>query len=642
MGIGKRLTAIVVSLLIGQGILSPAIADDTTNMSPEQIASLRMQLPSSLYDDIQNGHLYAGVAFSGGQDALPTQVSVLRTLPTLADRKTKLCRDYVDTSCLNTHVTEGLIVLPPCSIDSKSACLEGIKVGASSARKSGTLVRSVSNAISQELRDSINNDFDNFGARTISWQTKTSWAGVPSRGLPAAASPSIWRVPGEQNSGGTSDYLARATLKLEIDKSGSVRYTGLATEIVPFREISGSEFHAPTWVTRSATWTQMEWFPVSASKPLATYDNPTAFKQITCAWEEADKCGLAVKFSSGDSAEMTVRIPRELGGWFYGRLNNADLKLDPINGELNEVTISGAPANIPIASAQFQIFGTGNDRYRSYLTQGDADYLAELRTREQSGEGGLGSWGQWQATSGVSEFSAYETLMGTTAAGQVQMWSADTMPYWTTDNPCFADKTRVQGLLTTNAMVYQAGLPQFVNGQLSYQVAGLHNDFNGREFKGDYTLKMRADDARCLYGYSEGAIETSVAVTDFSGSKKSAATSVSEKNGWLTIRARDFTFSKKKLVVAIKQNGKKNVASVKTISASKGKRLDAKALLKQAKIKLKSGDKYDISAVGADDYGVSDAGKYLNFKYKGTYFVKVTVSRKLGSSTSRLFKVQVK
>ncbi len=648
MKIFKATSILALVSALTLGLMGTANANDTDDMTAEEISSLRMQLPVSLYDDIQNGQLHAGVAFAGGQDALPTQVSVLRTLPPDGQGSTKLCSDYSDSACLDGNVTEGLINLPPCSVDDSSACLEGIKVGNSATRTSGAFVRNVSNSIDQDIKNELLAEFDSYGAKLNSWQAKQTWKGVKSRDLPRASSPSLWQVPGQVNTGGTENYLARATLKLEIWRDGSVKFTGLSTEIVPFREISGPNFHPPVWMNRG--WvnepSRAEWFPRSATRPLASFDNPDSSNRITCAWEETDKCGLAVKFADGSSAEMTVRIPRELGGWFYGRLNSGDLKLAPINTALNKVTISGKPATIPLASAQFEVFKAGNERYLNYLIDGNAEYRQELIDREagpdQDGGQGLASWGQWDPKNGISEFAAYESLMGNTAKGEVEMWSADTMPYWTTDNICFADKTRVQGLLTTNAMVYQAGLPQFKKGQLSYQVAGLRNNLSGEEFKGEYTLKMRADDARCLYGYSEGAIQTAVSVTDFSGTKATANTSVVESGGWLTIRASNFTFSKKKVTISIKQGKKNTVAKIKGISAKQNKLINANTIMDKAKIKPKKGDKLGLSIVGTNVSGVTDLGKSLKFKKKGTYFVKLTVTRKAGAKMSRIFRVVVK
>jgi hypothetical protein len=191
-------------------------------------------------------------------------------------------------------------------------------------------------------------------------------------------------------------------------------------------------------------------------------------------------------------------------------------------------------------------------------------------------------------------------------------------------------------------MLAQPGLPTFSNGQLSYQISGMHYKHDGSVFTGEYTLQMRADDARCLYGYSEAPIQTNVSVTDSDGTQKIATTTVSEDGGWLTIRAHNFTFSSPKIVVSIKQSKASKVPAIASISVKKGKSVTAKSLMKKAKIKAKKGDKLGISIVGSKTNGVKDTGKTLKFKSKGTYFAKVSVIRKNGSSTSRVFKVVVK
>jgi hypothetical protein len=170
----------------------------------------------------------------------------------------------------------------------------------------------------------------------------------------------------------------------------------------------------------------------------------------------------------------------------------------------------------------------------------------------------------------------------------------------------------------------------------------MHYNQDGTEFMGEYTMQMRADDARCLYGYSDAPIQTKVSVTDSGGTQKIATTSVSERGGWLTIRARNFTFSSPKIVVSIKQGKKSKAASTASVSVGKGKSLTAKSLMTKAKIKAKKGDKLDVSVVGAKTSGVTDSGKTLKFKSKGTYYAKVSVTRKNGTSTSRVFKVVVK
>jgi hypothetical protein len=304
-----------------------------------------------------------------------------------------------------------------------------------------------------------------------------------------------------------------------------------------------------------------------------------------------------------------------------------------------------------VTSVEWPLFDQDFKKYTDYMIKTKQICLECLDRWKKQGWGG--DYNQWSPSMGVGLFKGLEGLMGDRSIGSKQIWSFSSLSLSSSDdsgkersigydNPCFSDKSRVQGILTTNSMVYQPGLPTFSKGQLSYQVAGLHYNHDGTEFTGEYTLQMRADDARCLYGYTEAPIQTKVSVTDSGGNQKIATTSVSERGGWLTIRARNFTFSSPKIVVSIKQGKKSKAASTAKVSVGKGKSLSAKTLMSKAKIRAKKGDKLDISVVGATTSGVTDSGKSLKFKSKGTYNAKVTVVRKNGTSTSRVFKVVVK
>jgi hypothetical protein len=651
----KRFFYVILSfatslILLSGGVSGKVWASDIDQMSTEQIASLRQQLPTPLVRDYQfesnnsNPHQFIATTFAGGGARLEdNQASSIRTFSKPSQNNSRLCVNYVDYSCFGTSgigFAEANVSLPPCQLDASSSCIESLTINTASGRKLGALKRIVDNTLSPEFKSSEESFYRSINERISYWGVD-SWPGIPGKNLPKPLPPSIWEVQGAPHAGGSQTYLTSVKLKLKLFKDGKVNFEGIQTEVVPFSEISGQDFHPPAWYQKE-TLTETYHQPIVSHRPLTGgFGDLTQANAVTCAYEEMGKCGLAYKFADGSSIELTLRLPRDLGGWFYGRVADAQLSLSPINTLLNRVTISGKPVNVPISSGQFQVFAPENERIREYESRRMSSTFPMIRKSEEAGQGGL-TITQWGPEMGLDDFRAYEPLMGDRAKGQVQMWSVNTLPYWQTDNPCFADKTRVQGILTTNAMVYQAGLPTFSKGKLSYQVAGLHNNFDGTEFTGEYTLQMRADDARCLYGYSEAPIQTKVSVTDSGGTQKIATTSVSERGGWLTIRARNFTFSSPKIVVSIKQGKKSKAASTSSVSIRKGKSLSAKTLMSEAKIKAKNGDRLDISVVGSKTTGVTDAGKSLKFKSKGTYYVKVVVTRKNSSATSRVFKVVVK
>ena len=64
---------------------------------------------------------------------------------------------------------------------------------------------------------------------------------------------------------------------------------------------------------------------------------------------------------------------------------------------------------------------------------------------------------------------------------------------------------------------------------------------------------MRSDIARCLYGFSSAPIKAEISITSDDGEKKVATTIVNEKNGWLYLSAKGFTFSSPTINVKLSQ-----------------------------------------------------------------------------------------
>jgi hypothetical protein len=141
-----------------------------------------------------------------------------------------------------------------------------------------------------------------------------------------------------------------------------------------------------------------------------------------------------------------------------------------------------------------------------------------------------------------------------TANGVSTLWSVSTIPSPNSSGrgQCLADTSRVLGIVTTNAAVYYGRAPEFRNGFLNYEVAGMHYLPGGTELsQGSYDLVMRSDLARCLYGFSNTPLSASVSVVNNKGQRSFATTVVNEKNGWLKMAAYGFTFSKKVIKVKI-------------------------------------------------------------------------------------------
>jgi hypothetical protein len=80
---------------------------------------------------------------------------------------------------------------------------------------------------------------------------------------------------------------------------------------------------------------------------------------------------------------------------------------------------------------------------------------------------------------------------------------------------------------------------------------------------------MRSDIARCLYGFSNAPIKAEISITSDDGEKKVATTIVNEKNGWLYLSAKGFTFSSPTINVKLSQEKAAVALPVATVTLPK-------------------------------------------------------------------------
>jgi hypothetical protein len=120
-------------------------------------------------------------------------------------------------------------------------------------------------------------------------------------------------------------------------------------------------------------------------------------------------------------------------------------------------------------------------------------------------------------------------------------------------NKCSADKTKLHGMVVTNAPIFENGPPEFKDGSLNYRVAGIHKNIDGSIFKGRYTYIVQSETARCYYGFSKAPIEARVEVVSSSNASQVATVLVSERDGFIKLQADNFTFSSPTIKVKFSQ-----------------------------------------------------------------------------------------
>ncbi|MEI7722440.1 MAG: hypothetical protein WCI86_01790 [Actinomycetota bacterium] len=441
----------------------------------------------------------------------------------LEDWKQLWCSGWDDPTCKVYDNLFSDLILSPCVNDADRACLESVEAkNSTGALEKLTLY---GEATSQKIS---------------AYKFKS---GATVTDLPAGGGLSVWKSS-EKNSDGSDKFYAAHILLRYIATS---KKSGLVAE----DQIVLSDFKGQV-------------YPVTL-KPGG----------ICKEFAIATQCVNSANFSGSENLAVTLRMNKSLTGWIFGRMQNAEFSVAPLDDSYNKIRIGGDVTLVPELKALVAKSDISKD---SKLEK----YLKDLFTVGPVGlsvpNPGLGSWndgniGGRQSTTYDGFLSAQTTTrlfsvnfekFALFAAFEDQLkpfsppasnngrnilretnsifWNFGANSY-IGNNKCSADKTKLHGMVVTNAPIYENGPPEFKDGSLNYRVAGIHNNVDGSEFKGRYTYIVRSDTARCYYGFSNAPIEARVEVVSANSSNQVASVLVSEKDGFLKLQADNFTFS---------------------------------------------------------------------------------------------------
>jgi hypothetical protein len=359
-------------------------------------------------------------------------------------------------------------------------------------------------------------------------------------GLYPASNVSLWKIPGLIHQGGSDTYAVNLRGMLVYDKGKKKFFTNdLDASVHAYTLEEGGQFAAP--------------FSSNSYNSVLDKNQATTTHPPNCIWSDAGKCGRDKGYAVGSEIKLIARVPSEVSGWFRGRLKDPKIDIRRFSASNNVLTIAAQPVDV----ARFSVV-------TSRETVSDRAYEILRYT------GGIG-WGifngahkQLQSIGSPASFtilSELRELSKDTSAGNSSLWSFSTIPT-EGNNRCLTDKTRVLGIVTTNATVYDGTVPTFSKGFLSYQLAGMHFQADGiTEVQGSYDMVMRSDVARCLYGLTNAPVSVSITIAG-EGDKSIASTVVSEKNGWLKLAAYGFTFSQKTIKVKLTQPKRTTITCV--------------------------------------------------------------------------------
>jgi len=315
------------------------------------------------------------------------------------------------------------------------------------------------------------------------------------------------------------------------------------------------------------------------------YDNNEGFRCVSPYGENNDQCLIAHAFPENTRFKLRVQLSKEPVGWIHGRMIDPNVEIST-NAGVSTVTVEANPARIPTVfhAAKWSELPPSVQNFWTYTekncNQNSCGYRSSNNYGAPIGEQTTQIQALNYGNSALSMLGVYLPLVNDTAKVSPSTWSWRTLGTneLLTANGCFTEGGGVKGIVTTNASAYSAGPPFFVDGALKYQVAAPHFNPDGTVFKGDYTLILDSKVARCLYGFSNAPISATISVVNDKGEQSVATTTVTEKNGWLRLVARNFEFSSPSISVKLSQEGSASASATtsptakqSTITCVKGK-----------------------------------------------------------------------
>jgi hypothetical protein len=353
--------------------------------------------------------------------------------------------------------------------------------------------------------------------------------GIRSQGLMAGGSTPLFESS-VVHSGGKGTYAANVVAQIEYDRiTRSFVARSINVGVYGYSELRSPEINAPTLVDTVT----------DSGRKFASF---TGASPAGCKWSEDGACGKFENFAPGVMLKLAIRVPDTITGWFRGRLKSPVIDVKKFSRSNSRIEVSAEP----VAVARF--FAVAS------LTNTTAAQQKEIREhggspRQFQGGGTVYPFAHWGSFYWIEMF---RKLANDKAITTTTHWSFSTIDN-ASGNPCLASKSRLLGIVTTNATMYNGIVPSFRRGQLNYEVSGMHYLPDGSLSLGTYDLVMRSEVARCLYGFRKAPINATVSVVNNKGERSTATTVVAEKNGWLRLAAYGFTFSKKTIKVKLNQ-----------------------------------------------------------------------------------------
>lgn len=379
--------------------------------------------------------------------------------------------------------------------------------------------------------------------RRIPAKGPTEFEGDLARKIPDGSSPGLWRFAGISHQGGT-EFLIAVSLGGRSPRDASVRNSGqLRMAILPVSSVTPAREGGVMKIGLNSD---------------GSYSIQGAFDR-SHIYHSPNEALNRWPFPTGIKYRLTVRLRDPQLGWLHGRVLQPSARIsNDASGQ--EITVEAAPVSVPLIDtwtkwselpewlrANYTARRPGGDFCKGWVEDKWEDLCINVGGNSSANEETMRVFLEWVKI-------AKDEAVASKSTWSVRSMRDDEI---TGKAECYqGDKTFV-GFVATNSTVYLAGPPAFNREaqSLDYKVASPHFFKGGKDGLnyGTYSLLMRSDTARCIYGFSDAPISATVSVLASDGSAQVATTNVAQRDGWLSLNAAGFTYSSPTVRVAIKQ-----------------------------------------------------------------------------------------
>ena len=421
------------------------------------------------------------------------------------------CKSANEAPCSTSNYVFFETPLSPCSIGLSRDCVVSLsgRVGENPF-------------VNATLVETTSMDFQHYSTEA-KVKYGTPFTGNQSRRIPDSGFSSVWKIPGLTHNGG-DEFLLIPKLNGE------------------FQDLLGNK-------------------PASLDVGLFAVSRvPISSRQPTeCFFRSKTDCFIRWAHPANSSYSVTLKTGAKIVGWFHGRLTAPEIDSQKLSDGQTQVTIQGTSISVPILSAwaknselPAKLDQMIEEEFvqRGYQMAGSGFYIGDPKVRATQAV--IDDRNPSFDTRFFERYMLWVDVAKDKAYANVSTWSFRTMQDYQEYAKCIGD-SGVAGMVTTNSNAYIAGPPIFQDGDLAYRVASPHYDSKGEVQIGTYDLAIRSDIARCIYGFTSAPIQATLSVVYADGESKKATTLVSEKNNWLRLSAKGFTYSNPTVKVRLSQ-----------------------------------------------------------------------------------------